>query len=499
MDEQEDLLSQISGNGAMPPPIPQGHFNPAGSNPAGGNPAGGNPAGSNPAGVEDEKDPAGAGNFTGKVRGKAKGVTRVNKKVKAAVLGTLAVAVGLVFFGVEHHSETAVSAAPPHHTSGTGAIAPNMHQTGPASAPGSVKGITGGASGSSSSSANGSSIPVVAATGSTAMSGPAAMAANENKQLAELKKIKWDNEKQRYTERENAKTQQYQAGFQASAMAAHADPGMAFAGTSKAKALPIAQQQPVANPDTANPTVGLPPYPQAGGGGEGAGGGKYAQENGQTAKEAFMAKAEKAKDHDYLHQVEKTPISAFELQAGSVIPAVLITGINSDVPGQIIGQVNQSVYSDINGKLLIPEGTKLVGMYNSGVSYGQNRVQAVWSRMIFPNGKSMNISFEGADQSGVSGFHDLTNTHFWSIMGDALMYSVLGAVPELASGSNTNMSGGINASQALAQSTGQEMAQTGEQFVQKGMNRQPTIHIRPGYKFNVIVSRDMVFPVAYHQ
>jgi type IV secretory pathway VirB10-like protein len=325
------------------------------------------------------------------------------------------------------------------------------------------------------------------------------MAANDAKELAELKKIKWDNEKQRYTERENAQTQQYQAGVQASAMAVHADPGMAFAGAPKgAKAIPVSQQKPVENPNTANPSVGLPPYPQAGGG-KGAGGGKYAQENAQTAKAAFMAKAEKAKNHDYLHQVEKTPISAFELQAGSVIPAVLITGIDSDVPGQIIGQVNQSVYSDINGKLLIPEGTKLVGMYNSGVSYGQNRVQAVWSRMIFPNGKSMNIGFEGADQSGYSGFHDLTNTHFWSIMGDALMYSVLGAVPELASGSNTNMSGGINASQALAQSTGQEMAQTGEQFVQKGMNRQPTIHIRPGYKFNVIVSRDMVFPGVYHQ
>lgn len=481
MGEQEDLLNQIGGDPQGVSPLPQGYFNPDGSQPR---------AGSNPA---DEKDPGGTGNFTGNIRGKAKGVTRVNKKVKAAVLGTLAVAVGLVFFGVEHHSVTAKPATAPHTTFGSGAAAaPYMRSAGPAPVPGSVTANTssaGGAGKAATPRSAGGATPA-AVTVSPALGSQAAQ------ELAALKKIRWDSQKQQYTAEENAQTQQLQSDLQDSSMAAHANPGMAFAGAPKgAKAMPVAQQ-PVANPDTANPTIGIPPYPQAG---DGAGGGKYAQENDQAAKAAFLKKAEKAHNHDYLHQVEKAPISPFELQAGSVIPAVLITGINSDLPGQIIGQVDQAVYSDINGQLLIPEGAKLIGMYSSGVSYGQNRVQVVWSRIIFPNGNSMNIGFEGADQSGYSGFHDLTNTHFWSIMGDALMYSVLGAVPELASGSNTNTSGGTSVSQALAQSAGQEMAQTGEQFVQKGMNRQPTIHIRPGYKFNVIVSRDMVFPGVYPQ
>ena len=472
MDEQKDLLGQIGGDGGTAPSIPQGGFDPAGA---------GNSA--------DDADPSGTGGFSGEIRGKAKGVTRVNKKVKAAVLGTLVVAVGMVFFGIEHSSETVTSASAPHERmgAGAGAVAPNMKSYKPAGLPASV------ASTASTKSASVGASTVSAVTVSPALGGQAA------KELADLEKIKWNNEKQRYSDRQDAQTQRYQAGLQASAMAAHANPAMSFTVTGApngAQDVQVSQQKPVVNPDTANPAVGVPPYPEAGGG---AGGGKYAQENAQAAKEAFLEKAEKSHEHDYLHQIEKAPISPFELQAGSVIPAMLITGIDSDLPGVIIGQVDQSVYSDINGKLVIPEGTKLVGMYNSGVSYGQNRVQVVWSRMIFPNGYSMNIGFEGASQRGYSGFHDLTNTHFWSIMGDALLYSVLGAVPELASGSNTNTSGGTSVGQALAQSTGQEMAQTGQQFVQKGMNRQPTIHIRPGYKFDVIVSRDMVFPGAYRQ
>lgn len=471
MDEQKDLIGQITGDqqAHAGDPIPEGGFNPA-----------------------DEKDPAGTGGFTGDIRGKAKGVTRVNQKVKAAVLGTLVVAVGLVFFGVEHHGTTVKPAVAPKTTLGSGALAPSLHLTpaGAATVPGSVTAETHSAGGSARVGTPGGTAPVAAHAIS-----PAVDSSQAAKELAELKKIKWQSEKQQYTARENAKAQKYQANVQDSNMAAHADPGMTFAGAPKAKAVPVAQQQPMANPDTANPTIGIPPYPQAGVGG----GGKYAQENDQAAKAAFLRKAEKARNHDYLHQIEKAPLSQFELQAGSVIPALLITGIDSDLPGQIIGQVDQSVYSDINGQLLIPEGTKLIGMYNSGVSYGQNRVQVVWSRMIFPNGHSMNMGFEGAGPGGKSGFHDLTDTHFWSIMGDALMYSVLGAVPELASGSNTNTTGGVSVGQALAQSSGQEMAQTGEQFVQKGMNQQPTIHIRPGYQFNVIVSRDMVFPGGYPQ
>ncbi|MHB1490441.1 MAG: TrbI/VirB10 family protein [Cellulomonas sp.] len=442
MDEQKDLLSQIGGNPPETGAVPSGSFDPAGGNSAG---------------VEEEKDPGGTGNFTGNIRGDAKGVTRVNKMVKAAVWGTLVVAVGLVFFGVEHHGSVAKSAKAPHTTMGSGALAPNLHlESGKAAAtaPGSVTAITGSTGGLGATGEFGGKTPVVAPVISSPIVGSQAA-----KELAELKKIRWQSEKQQYTAREDAKDQKYQAYVQDSNMAAHANPNMTFAGAPKAKAVPVAQQQPMANPNTANPTIGVPPYPQAGGG---AGGGKYAQENDQAAKEAFLAKAEKAHNHEYLHQIEKRPLSPFELQAGSVIPATLITAIDSDNPGQIFGQVSQSVYSDINGELLIPEGTKLVGMYNSGVSYGQNRVQVVWSRMIFPNGNSMSMGFEGAGPGGESGFHDLTNTHFWSIMGDALMYSVLGAVPELASGSNTNTSGGTSVGQALAQSTGQEMAQTGQ-------------------------------------
>ena len=157
------------------------------------------------------------------------------------------------------------------------------------------------------------------------------------------------------------------------------------------------------------------------------------------------------------------------------------------------------MYSSIDGSEVIPAGSQLVGMYNSQISAGQDRVQVVWLRLLFPDGKSINLDgMSGASGAGYSGFKDITDNHFWTIFGHSLMYSLLGGIGTIASGgfgSSTYSNPTIG--QTMAQGVGSQLAQTGQDYAQQGMNEQPTLKIRPGYKFNVMVNKDIVFPNAY--
>ena len=183
------------------------------------------------------------------------------------------------------------------------------------------------------------------------------------------------------------------------------------------------------------------------------------------------------------------PASRYVLQAGSVIPAALITGIRSDLPGEVTAQVTEDVYDSPTGKfLLIPQGARLVGQYDAQVSFGQSRVLLVWTRLIMPNGRSIVLERQpAADVQGYAGLEDEVDNH-WGMLFKAAILSTLLSVGSEAGTSNSENS----LVQAIRQGASQSFNQVGEQVVGRSLNVQPTLTIRPGFPVRVMVTRDLV-------
>ncbi|SFQ63588.1 TrbI/VirB10 family protein [Nitratireductor indicus] len=182
------------------------------------------------------------------------------------------------------------------------------------------------------------------------------------------------------------------------------------------------------------------------------------------------------------------PASPYILQAGSVIPAALITGIRSDLPGQITAQVTQNVYDSPTGALLlIPQGSRLIGEYDAGVTFGQRRVLLVWNRLILPNGRSIVLERQrGADASGYAGLEDGVDYHWWDLMKAAGLSTLLAVGAELVTSDEDRL---VRAIRDGAQDT---VNQAGQQIVQRQLQVAPTLTIRPGFHVRVIVARDLV-------
>jgi len=183
------------------------------------------------------------------------------------------------------------------------------------------------------------------------------------------------------------------------------------------------------------------------------------------------------------------PASKNVLQAGAVIAAALITGIRSDLPGQITAQVTENVYDSPTGKiLLVPQGTRVIGQYDSGVGFGQRRILLVWSRLIFPNGRSIVLERQpGADAEGYAGLEDGVDYHWGQLFKAAALSTLLSVGAE--SGSS---SGESDIVRALRNGASNSISQTGQQIVQRQLNIAPTLTIRPGFPVRVIVTRDLV-------
>lgn len=182
------------------------------------------------------------------------------------------------------------------------------------------------------------------------------------------------------------------------------------------------------------------------------------------------------------------PASPYILQAGAVIPAAMITGIRSDLPGQITAQVTENVYDSPTGSLLlIPQGTRIIGQYDAGVTFGQRRVLLVWNRLILPNGRSIVLERQpGADASGYAGLEDGVDYHWWDLMKAAGLSTLLGIGTELATSDEDRL---IRAIRDGAQDT---INQAGQQIIQRQLQVAPTLTIRPGFPVRVIVTRDLV-------
>ncbi len=190
----------------------------------------------------------------------------------------------------------------------------------------------------------------------------------------------------------------------------------------------------------------------------------------------------------------EAPRTPYELRAGAVIPAVMVGGVNSDMPGQLQAQVSANVYDTATGtRILIPQGSKLMGTYDSRVTTGQERVLVAWTRIIFPDASAIDIGrMPGADEDGYGGFHDQVNDHFWKVWSNALFLSAFSAGIQLSQGGGNNQTSGLTATQTVAASTGQQMGQLGMEIARRGLQIQPTLEIRPGYRFAVQVTKDIL-------
>lgn len=191
---------------------------------------------------------------------------------------------------------------------------------------------------------------------------------------------------------------------------------------------------------------------------------------------------------DRLH----TPPSPDVVLAGTIIPASLETGINSQLPGILKARVRQPIFDTVSGsRLLIPQNTVLIGRYDSQVVYGENRVLVIWQRMIYPNGNSIQLEgMPGVDLAGYSGLKDRVDNHLLPLVGAVLMSSVLSVGSRVPFGSTAGYQQTLP--QEFAQDFGQQANQAGQKIVERELNRAPTITIRPGFAFDVMVHRDLV-------
>jgi type IV secretory pathway VirB10-like protein len=189
------------------------------------------------------------------------------------------------------------------------------------------------------------------------------------------------------------------------------------------------------------------------------------------------------------------PAGRYVVSAGSTIAAALITGLSSDLPGQVVAQVTEDVFDTVTGRTrLIPQGTRLIGIYDARVSYGQSRALVVWTRLIFPDGRSIDLDrMVGTDAAGQSGLTDRVNNHTGKLLMAGLLSTLFGVGANAAT-----TGGGDNADIAFAirESAGRSVESTGDKIVSRQLDVQPTITVRPGARVRVLVSRDLVLAPA---
>ena len=200
---------------------------------------------------------------------------------------------------------------------------------------------------------------------------------------------------------------------------------------------------------------------------------------------------------EYIQSTRRAPAGKYELKAGSVISGVMMGGINSDTPGIIVGQVSEHVYDSATGAyLLIPQGSRMVGKYDSHVVYGQNRVIVIWDRIVFPDGTSLNLEgMIGGDQSGYAGFKQKIDNHYSRMIGAALFASVFVAAGKIATEDDKNADG---TKTEAANAVMETMADLGARIAERNLNVAPTLRILPGYRFSIICARDIAFAEPYY-
>ena len=219
-----------------------------------------------------------------------------------------------------------------------------------------------------------------------------------------------------------------------------------------------------------------------------------AADTGEAARKLSFLKSGPEKDVYNPHGVQD-PVSPYQLMAGTVIGASLISGLNSDLPGFVIAQVTENVYDTVSGRhLLIPQGSRIVGTYDNVVAFGQERALVVWQRIILPDGSSVIIdNLPATDTSGYAGLADEVDLHTWKLLKGVALATVLGVGSQLAIGPSSGSGGDSDLLKALEQSVQSTTNRAGQRLVERNLNVQPTITVRPGWPLRVIVHKDLVF------
>jgi len=210
-------------------------------------------------------------------------------------------------------------------------------------------------------------------------------------------------------------------------------------------------------------------------------------QNHQQRKLDFMSRGPDREIYNP-HALQE-PVSAHQLMAGSVIAASLVTGLNSDLPGLVVAQVTENIFDTVSGRnLLIPQGSRLIGSYDSVVAYGQSRALLVWHRIVMPDGSSIVIdNLPATDAAGYAGVADEVDYHTWALVKGVALATLLGVGTELSFGAEEG-----DLLRAIRQSTQQNVSQAGQRLTEKNLNIQPTITVRPGWPIRVIVQKDLV-------
>lgn len=253
---------------------------------------------------------------------------------------------------------------------------------------------------------------------------------------------------------------------------------------------------------SANASPSLPGMPRGllGGGGGPSASEEYHLQNMQDQKAAFLTSARSKSSEDYVPATRAAPITRYVIRAGWDIPAVLEQGMNSDLPGEVRALVRESVYDTASGKyLLIPQGSRVVGRYNSQVGYAQSGLQVIWERLIFPDASAIDIgAMNGQDAAGRSGFRDGVDNHYKRLVAFGLLTSVFTAAIQLSQNHSGNVLTYPSPGEVTAGAVGQQMGSLGAETTRRNLNVQPTIKIPAGYRFNVRVNRDLAFEGPYH-
>ena len=247
-----------------------------------------------------------------------------------------------------------------------------------------------------------------------------------------------------------------------------------FFGGAPAQAAPAMVSSGVAS--SASGTLAPPPAPPAG------------------AKEAFIARAS-APGPTYVAALPQPPLSPYEVKAGTVIAAALITGLNSDLPGMAVAQVTEPVFDHRTGRVvLIPQGARLIGKYDSQVGYGQDRVLLVWTRLIYPSGRSMDLAgMSGGDATGAAGLSDRVDTHL-PVLARAIGLSTLISIGGAAAQNSLARNHDNLVLQDGAGGLASQASQTGQRLVERDLQRSPTLRIRPGFPVRVMIDKDLILP-----
>jgi type IV secretion system protein VirB10 len=213
-------------------------------------------------------------------------------------------------------------------------------------------------------------------------------------------------------------------------------------------------------------------------------------QNRQDQKEAFLTRPGDAATRNSAEL--QSPVSPYTVMAGTIIPAALVTGINSDLPGQVIATVTQPVYDTGTGRyLLVPQGSRLIGRYDSQVGFGQRRVLLVWTRLILPDTSSIALDkLPGIDPAGYAGLEDGVDWHWGRIMSGAALATLLGVSSELAVSNQGDVNGNVVV--ALRDSAQDTTNQVGQEITRRNLNVQPTLTVRPGFPMEVMVNKDLV-------